>query len=248
MSGYIFERAMSEHTDLVLATISKYSRKKAHLPIKNISMDIKTKLNIYKLIRLKDEQLPPLEKASISIAGDGMYLMDMAMEKGLIYASLSKMYITLKTIFGESSRSYDESKSSFSFPFLVCFKKGESEFEYLMKVCNYRSIVEFRIYKLVLPGTKLAKQGGQHEPFKEFPKEEINYFITYLTGFLTGFFHTTGHEYNVPFFKMVRSNLVLFGYKDGRFFDEDYEERKDFDKALAELFKRGIECEQEDED
>ena len=43
-----------------------------------------------------------------------------------------------------------------------------------------------------------------HEPFDEFPREEILYFINYLVGFLTGFFQNNNTKYNI---KIIDWNL-----------------------------------------
>ena len=39
------------------------------------------------------------------------------------------------------------------------------------------------------------------------------------------------------FFKIVESNLILFGYKDGCFFDDQYNDENEFDEAIQKLKK-----------
>lgn len=89
------------NTALIEATIEKYSGK--HSPIKNVSIDIELEDCAYKVIRLSDEQLDRLEVNSVSIPfGRFLNLMSLAEDKNLIFRSFAKMYVTLKSLFGES--------------------------------------------------------------------------------------------------------------------------------------------------
>jgi hypothetical protein len=223
-----------DNTGIVYNMIEKYSKKKDYTPVKNVSMDIKTKERIYKLIRLNDEQFYLLYKNSISISEDYKHLMSLSIDEDTIYSSFSKMYMTLNELFGESGNHYDDWKGSFSFPFLINFQK-EEEFGYLMNLYNIRSSIEFKIAKLIHEDDERFERDILHNPFEEFPREEINYFINYFVGFLTGYFNSVRDRYDEFFFKTVKSNLILFGYKDGCFFDNQYENEEEFFKAIQYL-------------
>ena len=225
-----------DNASLVYSMIKKYS-KKSYTSVKNISINIKTKRRIYKLIRLSDEQYYLLRKNSISIFEDYAHLMYLSTVDDIIYSSFSKMYITLKELFGESGKYYDDWKGSFSFPFLIYFQKGEEEFGYLMNLYNIRSSIEFNIAKLIHADEEQFKRDVLHSPFAEFPREEINYFINYFVGFLTGYFESIKDRYDEFFFKTAESNLILFGYKDGCYFDDQYENEEEFREAIQELMK-----------
>jgi hypothetical protein len=225
-----------DNTGLVYYMIKKYSRKKDYTPVKNVAIDIETKERIYKLIRLNDEQFDLLGKNSIPISDDYGHLMYLSMDKDIIYSSFSKMYVALKKLFGEGGNCYDDWKGSFSFPFLIYFQKKE-EFGYLMNLYNLRSSIEFKMAKLIYADNESFKRDVLHNPFEEFPKEEINYFINYFVGFLTGYFESIKDQYDEFFFNAVRSNLILFGYKDGCFFDNQYKNEEEFNEALHELMK-----------
>lgn len=229
-----------DNAGLVDSMIKKYSKKKGYTPVKNISINIETKERIYKLIRLNDEQFYLLYKNSISIFEDYGHLMYLSMDKDIIYSSFSKMYITLKELFGESGKYYDDWKGSFSFPFLIYFQKGEEEFGYLMNLHNIRSSIEFKIAKLIHADDEKFERNILHKPFEEFPREEINYFINYFVGFLTGYFESVRDRYDEFFFNTVESNLILFGYKDGCYFDNQYENEEEFREAIQELMRNDI--------
>ncbi len=109
-----------------------------------------------------------------------------------------------------------------------------------MNLNNVRSSIEFKIYKLIDADDKNFKRDILHKPFEEFPREEITYFINYLVGFLTGYFEHLRNRYDEFFFKTVESNLILFGYKDGCFFDNQYKTEEEFREAIQELLRNDI--------
>lgn len=203
----------SDNTDLVHSMIKKYSRKKDYAPVENISINIETKERIYKLIRLNDEQYYLLYKNSIAIFEDYMHLMYLSRSEDIIYSSFSKMYVTLKALFGESGRYYDDWKGSFSFPFLIYFQKGEEDFGYLLNICNIRSSIDFKIAKLIHADDKKLERHILHDPFEEFPREEITYFTNYIVGFLTGYFKSLKKIYDEFFFQAVGSDLIFLATK-----------------------------------
>ena len=229
------EITTDNNTKLVSYIFKKYNKNKDYVPVRNISMNIKTEKNIYKLIRLNDKQFYLLHKNSIAIFEDYWHLMYLCKDKDLIYSSCSKMYTVLKNLFGESGRYYDNYKGSFSFPFLIHFLKGDEEFGYLMNVHNVRSSIEFNFVKLISTDDDRFKRDILHKPFDEFPKEEIIYFINFFVGYLTGAFEIIAKSYDEFFFKIVDSNLILFGYKDGSFFDNHYEDIEEFNKEFKKL-------------
>lgn len=232
----------NNNADLVDATINKYSGKTGDAPGKteNISIDIEAKERNYLLVRLSDAQYFSLRKNSIPIFDDYAHLIHLSMDKELIFSSFAKMYASLKWRFGECGKCYDDWKGSFSFPFLIHFKKGEEEFDYLMNLFNIRSSIEFRLSKLVQAGDERLNEGILHNPFADFPRDEINYVINYLVGFLTGYFEAVSKQTCEPFFGTVESNLIVFGCKDGAYFDDQYEDEKEFREAIQELEKNKI--------
>jgi hypothetical protein len=235
---------ISENNDddsaIVCSMIKKYCEKKKEMSVKNISIDIDIDGQIFKLIRLDDDQYYALHKNSISIFDDYAHLFYLSKDNDNIYSSYSKMYVTLKSLFGEHGDYYDDWKGSFSFPFLIYFQKGEGEIGYLMNINNVRSLIEFNIAKLIQEDDERFERGILHKPFEEFPRQQINYFINYIVGFLSGYFESgLRDQYDEYFYKTVRSNLILFGYINGNFIDEAYETEEEFDAAIQELIRNG---------
>lgn len=231
----------NHNADLVYSMINKYSKNRDDSLVKNSSINIQTEERTYKLIRLNDEQFYSLYKNSIPIFEDYGHLMALSRNKNIIYSSFSKMYVTLKDLFGESGKYYDDWKGSFSFPFLITFQKGEEQFGYLMNLHNIRSSIEFKIAKLIHEDDERLERNILHNPFEEFPREEITYFFNYFVGFLTGYFESVSKRYDEFFFKTAESNLILFGYKDGCYFDNQYDNEEEFRAAILKLTKNDTE-------
>jgi hypothetical protein len=147
------------------------------------------------------------------------------------------MYASLRLLFGESGKYYDDWKGSFSFPFLICFQKEGEEYAYLMNIMNLRSSIEFNMRKLVFPDNEVER-GIMYEPFEDFPRREMTYVINFLVGYLSGYFEVVSDQYNELFFHAVDSNLILFGYDGKDFFDYQYDNEDEYRKDIEELKKK----------
>ena len=234
---------IDDNAKLVNATIKKYCGQVDDVPsgeTKNISIDIKAKDRVYKLVRLSDKQFDLLQYNSIALFNDYTQLMLMSRDKELIFSNRAKMYASLLWQFDESGKCYDDWKCSFSFPFLIYFKNGEEEFGYLMNIINIRSAIEFRLYKLVKSDDEKFKSDSYYNSFDDFPQVEINYVNNYVAGFLSGIFEVIKKQTCEPFFGTVGSNLIVFGCKDGKYFNNQYEEEEQFHEAIKELEKHEI--------
>lgn len=69
----------------------------------------------------------------------------------------------------------------------------------------------------------------------DFPRSAIRYVISHIVGYLSGYFKAIEKRYDEPFFQTVQSNLMVFGFKDGHFFDAQYETEEAFQQAVKEL-------------
>ena len=234
---------IDDNAKLVNATIKKYCGQVDDVPsgeTKNISIDIWTEEQDYKLVRLIDKQYYMLRKNSIAILDDYEHLIIMSTNEELIFSSHAKMYASLRWWFGECGKCYDDWKGSFSYPFLIYIKNGEEEFEYLMNIFNTRSAIEFKLLKLVPSGDEKLNSMILYKPFDDFPREEINNLNQYFTAFFSGFFKSVSKKTCEPFFGTVDSNQIVFGCKDGKYFDDHYEDRNQFHEAIKELEKHEI--------
>jgi hypothetical protein len=223
-----------EEPEFVESIIKKYSQIS---PIKNNVLEIPINGTNYKLVRLNDEQFAMLGENSVPISDDYGFLMTLS-RLDIIYDSYAKMYVTLKSLFGESGEYYDDWKGAFSFPFLIHFEKSGVGYDYLMNVFTMRSSIEFGTAKLIRADNTKLRRDVEHKPFKEFTITEINRFVSNFLGFLNGYCNFfIEKNYNDDFFKTIDSQHIIFGYKDGEFFEEQYDSGKRFKKEINAMKK-----------
>jgi len=193
----------------------------------------------YQLTRLSDVEYRKLRQNSLAIAEDYslLYSFYKGWEHSCRELGLAPVYVTLKELCGESGQLFDEWKGSFSFPFLFEQTKEQRSLSYLVNIYNYRSTIEFSIRKIIDPDDDRYDRAVIHQPFEdEFSREEINNLIKWLNLYIRAFFKRKIKDtYDVPFFKKVDSNLIVFGYKDGEFFEDHYDSPEEYKAALEML-------------
>ncbi len=224
-------------SEFVSKTFSGYRSEKEPAPGMNVMIEVDTKENRYKLIRLNNKQYYLLQKKSLAIMDDYSHQMTLSCAVNCIYGSFSKTLVALINIFGESGPFFDEWKGSFSFPFLI-LKEGDEEFGYVMNVRNCKSTIDYSFQKLIRDGDDRFERTKVYDPFDDFYREEERRFIDFFISCITVSFESIKDNYNKFFFQAVRTNLILFGYKDGVFFDEQYENEKEFYDAIKKLRRK----------
>jgi len=206
--------------------------------IKNKVINIEFRGNHYTLERLDDRKYYELWKNSLAIADDyGFYLhfyLDLERQGGE-NLNLAQIYVALEKLCGESGKSFDDWKGSFSFPFFLKVSKGGQNFDYLLKIYDHRGSVYFGIHKQLQPDHSYDTR-VVHQPFpEEFSRQEINEFICYFYGYLQGYFEEIKSSYSQFFYKVVDSNCIIFGYKNGNFFEEHYDGEEEYQEAVQLL-------------
>jgi hypothetical protein len=146
--------------------------------------------------------------------------------------NLAQVYLALKHLAGDSGCSLDEYKMAFSFPFATDVIKRNQTFAYLLDVRNIRDSLYFSLRKPVEPGDKRLKDGHIHPPFEdEFGIEEIRFFRSYFYGYLLGRWETLTPEQLQPFVRRVPAALIIFGYCDGKAFEEQFDSSAKYEAA-----------------
>jgi hypothetical protein len=154
-----------------------------------------------------------------------------------------RIYAALKTLFGESTTMYDDYKCSFGYTFLLDINKKGKTSKYTLNFTDLKGGLTFYFQK-VLADDELGKydRGILHKPFDdEFSKDEMRWFKSYFTFFLVGFWDSYGPKYDEEYFRTL-SDRYVYGYVDGEFFLESYEEHDDFLHAVEALKKKNIPC------
>ncbi len=201
----------------------------------------------YELYRLNDEEYYELSKLSLSIQFDGLYLMRLeqyfANKKEAL--NLAQINVILTTIAGKTSRFYDNWKGSFCFPFALKIEKNNIILDnYTIIVSDWRGNLEFRFERLLTDNE--IKQGLKRDIFRkpfadEFSEQEIKELIMYLYNYFIGYFESIQKIFTWKnFFKRIDSNIILYGYQDGEFWEEDYQDQDDYNQRIEELKSKGI--------
>jgi hypothetical protein len=189
----------------------------------------------YQLTRLGDGEFLELHTRSLAIADDHGFYLSLywqAEERGR-RLGFAQCYAALRTLCGESGRWFDDWKGSFAFPFRLRVSKGSRQFEYLLNIYNHRDSLYFGFYKILRPDESGYDTRSLYQPFAdEFSRVEINQFIAYFYGYLLGYFRAIEQRYREPFLHEVRSNLILFGYCDGEFFERQCESEEEYERLL----------------
>lgn len=147
---------------------------------------------------------------------------------------LPQIYAALTVLTGPSGDLYDSWKGAFSFPFKLTVRRDGSEFRYLLRLVNFRSLVEPSLYRLQKPD-ELYSRTSYHAPFEdELSTNDILHVVEFIAGFLEGYLETMP-RWTTPFVKEVQSNFLLFGYdpKAGAFFEESHDDEETYRAALA---------------
>ncbi len=188
--------------------------------------------------RLTEDEFRLVRSTSLPIKDDNWLLFNLMLSErnNPDRLTLPKALLTLEHFFGDSSDWFDESKSSFSFPLLLARRKQIEQFYYLLRIEDHRGSLEFRFYCVLENGADGYDTNTQREPFgAKFSREEINQFIYYLYGFLAGAAERICKLPVQPFLRHVGANLILYGYRDGAFFEEQFELPEQYEATIREF-------------
>ncbi len=229
-----------DNSDFINSIIRKYIKNKTHKEPTNKSFLIEIDDQKYTFTRLRDDQYYILARKCIPIPTDYDHLFFLSCNGDTIFSHPAKLYAVLRDIFGESGRDYDPDKGSFSFPFLISFVK-EEQHEYIMNIRSVKGGVEFPLGKVGYEKSEWKKDDLSGPPFEDFSREEITDFIDYLIGYFSSTFQDYYEKhYNEPFFGVIRTQFLVFGYKDGEFFEDDFDNDEDYHEAVRSLKRKDI--------
>jgi len=193
---------------------------------------------IYKMIRLNSDQYAEFAQHSLAIFQDYSFYLDLhrAAEKTKENLNLAQIYASLRRLTGECSLMYDNWKGSFSFPFLLNITADSGNFHYLLNIYDTKGSLEFEMAKIIMSDQTEQEIEKLHTPFEqEWPRKEINNFIGMFYFFLVGYFSQIKQLVTQPFVMKVPVSMILYGYKDGIFFQHEYDSPEEFDQACNEI-------------
>ncbi|NJM23194.1 MAG: hypothetical protein HC874_31435 [Richelia sp. SL_2_1] len=195
----------------------------------------------YQLWRLDDTEEQKLRDNSLPIDDDYMFYiqLDWSDRGSKNKLNLAEVFITLEWLFGKTSDFYDEGKGSFRFPVLLIIEKTIGIFYYLMVIADHRGTVYYRMYRIIENNIDGYDTQRTRKPFElEFSQPEINYFLSYFHGYISGCFKVANLMITIqPFLKIINSNLILYGCRDGIHFEEQHETPETFHASIKFFYE-----------
>lgn len=191
--------------------------------------------------RLSDDEYLRLRRHSYPIEEDRQFLFDfwLTIRQSSRYLTLSKAFLSLESLFGQSSKWLDDWKGSFSFPLLLVLTKGKTKYYYLLEIYDQRASLRFAFYKLLEEGAEEKDTAVYRAPDPaEFSQDNFNDLILFIYRYLQREFSKIKSSKITDFFKSVKSEHLLYGYVQENFFEEQYQEPEDYQEALTSLEQR----------
>lgn len=183
----------------------------------------------YFLSRLTARQEHYLWDCSLSVHDDAKFYDSFLarLEERGAYLNLAQLYLTLKSLYGESDEDTGEGKSTFSYQFLLAIHKEGRAFPFLLHVFDYRGAPRFQFRKLARPVDRPA-QG-------EVTRAELNDFIETYYRHLIRQFQAIKDQPHEFFFRRVKEPPILYGYGNGDYFEKSFTSEDELLNALAGL-------------
>jgi hypothetical protein len=207
-----------------------------------LRIDLKTALCV--LIPISKKEYNRLWAKGVPIFHDyGYYItLSRALEDDAPDFLHSHLYAALKTLFGETPALYDDFKCSFGYPFRLEINKNRQKAKYLLNFTDMKGGFNFYFRKILQEGElNKYERDVLQEPFEnEFSKEEMRYFMGWFLFYLVGFMKSYQENYNQEFFRSVEAALMVYGYKGGDFFQEEYDQWDHYQQAIEDLKKTNI--------
>jgi hypothetical protein len=139
--------------------------------------------------------------------------------------NLPQIYAGLTYLTGPGDDKYDDYKGSFSFTFKLNVKKPEYETEYIYRVVHYRSYIEFFVHEIVAKDDPRDEEIMHSPNDKRFSDKDIRMFSACFLKFAVMYIENQTIK---PFVKSSDSNLILFGYKNNKYFHQTYQEHEEY--------------------
>ena len=192
----------------------------------------------FRMCRVSDPEYRMLHACALPLQSLGPTGVIPTRPRGL---TLGHVYFTLLELTGNSSEVRDTYKSAFSFPFLFAIERASRIHDFLVVLSSYRSSVETTFYKLVLPDDpELARKAELRSPNdEELSAKDMEKIEGYFWGLVGGYTSARSRKTISPFARCVKSNLVIFGFENNEFFEEQFHDEHAFNERMTELEARG---------
>ena len=145
--------------------------------------------------------------------------------------NLAEYFALMNLAFGKNGRLYDDWKGAFAYPFEVEVFNTAGKHKYIMKVTNWRGTVELNFHKIITEPANMDTSVYKKPDPEEFSSDEMSFVDAFLYGYLLSF-RTHENLCQIPeFSRQIDSNIIIFGFQDGKFFETHFSDGDDFDHA-----------------
>jgi hypothetical protein len=203
---------------------------------------IETERFVFDLWRLSHEEYRFFDDRSFIVESKKYSMWDVSLQgKNILFP---KLLIALEHAFGRSSDHFDDSRQTFIFAFFMKLYRREQAFPYILTIYDYRGGLNFRFHRVMDNDTYLdINPRNRQEPIEEeLPEEDFRYLMVFLWEYLYDYSETicnlkllTGEL--KPFFRYLGDNNMIYGFCEGKFFEEYIENNGKYKKRIADLHK-----------
>ena len=154
-----------------------------------------------------------------------------------------QLYASLKRMFGETTTMYDDYKCSFGYPFLIHLAKDGGDATYLLLFTDTKRGLWFQYSKIHSSDEIAAKQVDRMRYFTPVPEEFSRDDMQTVSKF---FFSSVAESWKTPgsstedFVRSIDAMNFVYGFRDGRPFEADYEDPDEYEEAVRKLRNLGI--------
>lgn len=148
--------------------------------------------------------------------------------------NFAKTLFVLELWFGESSDMHDPDKGSFSFPLLVHVKKSTGTFFYTANLYDSKGSFGIRLQRVM--EKPVFDQLGSAPPIdSEWSQQILGRFALRLHELMKEAFDHYQGSPPTPFLKEVTASLLLYGYLDDEYFEQEFNSRTKYERTLKTL-------------
>jgi hypothetical protein len=194
----------------------------------------------WNLWRLSDEEFTSLAQHALPIAQNYSLILRLTQRQSANgnRLTLGQAVVVLERRFGQGSSWYDSFRGSFCFPLLLTFER-ERRISYLLRLHDYRGTLYFPLYRVVKGDPSSVERARFHAPCSsEFSQAEMNDFTSCLYDYVLGVSDTLDDSLVAPFYRAVESDAILYGYDNGRFFEQSCDNFDEFCAGRAQYEQR----------
>ena len=149
-------------------------------------------------------------------------VLDVKMLRWAHFFGLPHMYAALRTLFGETTVSYDGYKCSFGYDFKLEVLRSEATYLYTMSFSDYKGGPYFVFRKVPCTTREWQMMDGREillEPLEdEFSKAQMRHLMCWFLGYLKGLMGAYGPQYTEEFSRINYYCKWEYGFRQGEFF------------------------------